>query len=490
MASSRARVPLRSANAAAPPAGSPPLWNGLAALRLASGRAVGEEAFWSELLPGGYLVVFYSDDNVWHERVLLAEADSQHWVIETPDGDMYVENVACTSPEDGPCRAVALDETGELPVFLRGRTYRFKDFYNDATLLIKMKDAAELAVEMGFERPSHTVYLDALGERRPLPVARVGGRRRGKGPPLPALALPPEEAHVGPPLEGPGLALPLGDGPPAEEVGGTDTPRKDEEPPLELTSSRWVAMETRGSVKRGDDLKVKEGDKLLGDRVLHKLPDGQVVTGCPAHSLAALGDVRAAGDGADARVLSPVVYDAGGRRWSEFAAAVSRMRVEPMDDFPLEGERSALWLFQYVRDHGGTFDARQTKWAMEQGIKPDSTAFLMHDLVGLALDLSVCYDQSDGGNLASVEVLARLYQLVEETSGTLQLEGLDHYLGRDRTGGLRRGVALNPSLAAYATDKKSKETEVMKQRRKAREEEEAAKKNKGGKPGGPGKTSP
>ncbi len=101
--------------------------------------------------------------------------------------------------------------------------------------------------------------------------------------------------------------------------------------------------------------------------------------------------------------------------------------------------------------------------------------------MGLALDLSVCYDQCDGGNLASVEALARLYQLVEETNGTLQLEGLEHYVGRDPTGGLRRGVALNPGLAHYATDKKSKETEVMKQRRKAREESAAAKKaSKGG----------
>ena len=40
--------------------------------------------------------------------------------------------------------------------------------------------------------------------------------------------MPPEEAHVGPALEGPAPPLPLGDGPPAEEVGGTDTPTKDE----------------------------------------------------------------------------------------------------------------------------------------------------------------------------------------------------------------------------------------------------------------------
>ncbi|CAK0892099.1 unnamed protein product, partial [Prorocentrum cordatum] len=424
-----------------------PQWRGLAALRLASGRAIGEEAFWSELLPGGYVAVYHSDDSVWHERLLLGQVDAQHWVIDTPDHDMYIENIACTSPEDGPCRAVVLDDSGALPVFLRGRTYRFKEYLGEEDLLARLREAGQLAVEMGFDKPAHTLYLDSLGERKPLPVAEAAVRRRRKGLPVPPPTEPP-----------PAIGVARG-------------------------STRWVSMETLGSIKRGDEIELADSDKVMGERALHRLPDGQVVTACPASSLAANQEVRGAGDGADARVLSPVVYDPGGRRWSEFSAAVSRMRVAPMDDFPLEGERSALWLFQYVRDHGGTFDARQTKWAMEQRISPDSTAFLMHDLVGLALDLSVCYDQCDGGNLASVEVLPRLHQLVEETSGTLQLEGIERYLGRDRTGGLRRGVALNPSLAQCATEKKSKETEVMKQRRKACEEEEAAKKNKGGKPG-------
>ena len=77
-------------------------------------------------------------------------------------------------------------------------------------------------------------------------------------------------------------------------------------------------------------------------------------------------------------------------------------------------------------------------------------------------------------------MVSRACQLCEETNGTLWLEGLEHYLGRDRTSGLRRGVALNPGLAHYVTERKTKETEVMQQRWKAREEAEAAKKAKGG----------
>ena len=135
-----------------------------------------------------------------------------------------------------------------------------------------------------------------------------------------------------------------------------------------------------------------------------------------------------------------------------------------------------MWLMRYVRDHGGTFDGRQTKWALEHKIERTSTAFLMHDLLGLALDLGVCYDQLDVANLGSFEVISRMYQLCEEKMGSLQVEGLEHYLGRDRTGGLKRGVALMPALAKHATDMQCKETEVLKQRRKAREEAAALKK--------------
>ena len=39
-------------------------------------------------------------------------------------------------------------------------------------------------------------------------------------------------------------------------------------------------------------------------------------------------------------------------------------------------------------------------------------------LSGLAIDICLRYDQFDGSSLASVEVIARLCQLVEETAGS------------------------------------------------------------------------
>ena len=58
--------------------------------------------------------------------------------------------------------------------------------------------------------------------------------------------------------------------------------------------------------------------------------------------------------------------------------------------------------------------------------------------------------------------------------GALAIEGFEHYLGRDGSGGVRRGIALAPALAAHAIVEQSKEVELLKQRRKAREEAAAA----------------
>ena len=61
------------------------------------------------------------------------------------------------------------------------------------------------------------------------------------------------------------------------------------------------------------------------------------------------------------------------------------MHQEPLEDYPLEGERTIGWLYTFVREHGGTFDSRHTRWMLEQKIEKESMAAKMHDLVGLAL---------------------------------------------------------------------------------------------------------
>ena len=157
------------------------------------------------------------------------------------------------------------------------------------------------------------------------------------------------------------------------------------------------------------------------------------------------------------------------------------MHEEPLEDYPMQGQRTISWLYTFVREHGGTFDSRHTRWMLEQKIEKDSMPARVHDMVGLALEMGLCYDQVDPSNLVSFEVMGRLYQLIEETGGSLCIEGLEHYVGRDASSGLRRGIALAPSLAKHATDAQAKETAILKERRKAKEEKDAVR--TGGKPG-------
>jgi hypothetical protein len=46
-------------------------------------------------MPGDYILVWYDDDMVWHERLLVASLGGTVWVIATPDGDRYPEDLGC-----------------------------------------------------------------------------------------------------------------------------------------------------------------------------------------------------------------------------------------------------------------------------------------------------------------------------------------------------------------------------------------------------------
>ena len=285
------------------------------------------------------------------------------------------------------------------------------------------------------------------------------------------LPLTPDAPRRGKP---PGVTFDIGT-PDGVDDGALDTPVPEKGP------KRWVAAETRGGIEKGTEIKFGKADIRMGDRGVHVLPSGESLCVMSAADQ----DAGEEDAGLDNRVLDPVVFDQHGVRFQSFDAAVGRMKEEPLEDFPLRNRRSLMWLLTYVKSHGMTFDGRQTKWSTEQKIDPESVTYVMHDLVGYALELGATYDQLDLPNLASFELLGRLYQMIEETKGSLNLEGFDHFVGRDPTAGIRRGVALAPALAGDAIAEQAKETEILKQRRKAREERalSSAAGGKGGKKG-------
>lgn len=56
-------------------------------------RGLGQQAL-GHLSPGDFIIVHYDfQETEWHARLLLSHVGSSAWVILTPDGDLYIEEL-------------------------------------------------------------------------------------------------------------------------------------------------------------------------------------------------------------------------------------------------------------------------------------------------------------------------------------------------------------------------------------------------------------
>ena len=76
------------------------------------------------LCPGMSVLVFYPDDKVWHERLLIFPISLTSWVILTPDKDLYIEDYRLDGRGDI-SRLTSLGLSNEVPTIVRGALYRF-----------------------------------------------------------------------------------------------------------------------------------------------------------------------------------------------------------------------------------------------------------------------------------------------------------------------------------------------------------------------------
>ena len=102
-----------------------------------------------------------------------------------------------------------------------------------------------------------------------------------------------------------------------------------------------------------------------------------------------------------------------------------------------------------------------------------------HKFLSEVLEAACCYDQLNAGELLSLEMVARRYQLWEEMYATSLRQGVSGgdvapwvdectlFLGEDKG----QGAALvSPDLEQWVAAEMQKESAVLKERRKAREE--------------------
>ena len=122
-----------------------------------------EPAFWNRLLPGQYLLLWYSDDDVYHEALFLWKAGGRKGCVHTPDNDTYITSL-WGSLEEGPVEVLELPADGSLPDDLGADTYRFRANPDEVKLKSLLREAHEEARRRGLAPVEHTKVVNHVGE--------------------------------------------------------------------------------------------------------------------------------------------------------------------------------------------------------------------------------------------------------------------------------------------------------------------------------------
>ena len=188
---------------------------------------------------------------------------------------------------------------------------------------------------------------------------------------------------------------------------------------------------------------------------------------------------------ADLRVM-PVKYDSRGERFRTYVEAVGELSEVKFADWPVAGPRTFIWCSKHMLAQAGSPTAWHSKWIAEQKLDPSSPNVGVHENACRVFETLLCYDQGNGGNLASGELVARQIQLCEERErdAALAVSGgkdkkkeqalkvdlsAEHHLYMG--GGHTRGnLCICPLLSEWIALELQKEASVLKERRKAREE--------------------
>ena len=114
----------------------------------------------SDLRVGKTLAVWFSDDHVWHERLVLWPSGTTptSYYILTPDDDVYVEELD-PGVNDGPTRTRIKGDTFNYWSRFREGTYRFSQGVDDdefkRSIEIAIKESKDAGTWDDSKSPSH-----------------------------------------------------------------------------------------------------------------------------------------------------------------------------------------------------------------------------------------------------------------------------------------------------------------------------------------------
>lgn len=447
-------------------------------------RREGKVSELSRCLPGDRLAVWYSDDSMYHERILIWRGKSSEgsWYILTPDLDLYEESY--DDPSDGPhhfkIKGIDFKYYSRLPSAI----YRFSEDLSADDMkkyIIQALDEMSLKefgpgewlpsyVKVGGKEVSTSGLLgNRVVTRR---LVRGGGQvEHPQGPMVLVESLdssvkelvvaigPAPDSHVWmhfPAKHEDGLAKEV-------VVSKGRGVRTGEEQGLYWENGRWLHLQL---------VKIEEAPELM-ERYSRGLDhDLAVRLGLPSHD-----DVRAKEEetkkkgeaepeNPDARVLE-VDYDAQGERYKEWRQVALEAKEYTFQDWPLDGPLTTGHLIKHFSKFGGDPKRWLADWMRSKQIhENDRISFEMKVLIE-SLYLAGTYDQLNMSCLASVEVISRRVQAVVDAYSVGPIPDW----GAAKVMTLYRSPedAISPQLRSWAARKNKEELELFQSRAKYRE---------------------
>ena len=422
------------------------------------------------LVPGMTIAVYYSDDTMWHERIVLWQLSPGVWYILTPDLDLYPEDLTL-SGSDGPSRLKVKGVDFRYWSRVGGRAYRFAEpIKSDDELKGYIRQAyRDAASEVDFDkdwRPPHVV--DVHGKvvesntflKNVLDMHRITGKG-GK----------PEQSPSGTQE--------------AEMLGAKIRPIAVAE-----GDKLWVCLENLDGFRFGQTMRVNPATDLMVDdhtglvRVTSGWIKVELVSMVDAPSLleARRGDLHAepqtvekprerqepVEEGpSDARTLY-IDYDAQGVRYKEWRSVCQESAEYSYEDWPHPGPTTVLHLLKHMHKYGGDPKQWLEMWCRQKGISEQDR--VKHELRCLmeAFYLGGTFDQLNLPVLGCFETLARRVQCIVDAYA--QGAGAPDW-GNARlfTGYSGPDDLIMPQLKTWAARKGKEEVELQQARSKMRE---------------------
>ena len=421
--------------------------------------------------------MFFEDDTVWHERLVLWRRDGASWYILTPDLDLYPEDLSGTGGE-GPSKVKIKGVDFKYWSRVGGSAYRFANPINDDQQLrtyIK-KAFREGLQEDEFDdkwRPSYV--MDVKGALQPhepfLGMMTTSLRLTGKGP-----AIRGDAGVISGSNPSPSQQEDMASVRPIIQPGPNQT---------------WVIMENFEGFKLGDYAQPDYArDLMIGDHTgLMKSPSGwmkielldiveaaEIVKSrrgvpevAPAQEVSAPTPEAGADDTpADARTLL-VDFDFQGIRFKDWRAFVGEVKEYGYEDWPFEGPTTVLHLVKHMQRYGGDPKQWLELWCRQKGIAEQDR--VKHELRCLmdALYYGGSYDQLNLPVLASFEAIARRIQCIVDAYSQGGSAAPDWGNAKLFTGYLGPDDLVMPQLTTWAARKGKEEVELHQARNRMKE---------------------